>query len=162
TPDAATTEGAIAVNRETSADGQICVLLVGPSLAYVGGQAVQAQRLLARLRLDPSLQVEFLPVNPELPGALGSLQHIKYVTTIAYLFSLFRRVPGVTVVHAFSASYWSFLLAPVPAMLVGRMFGRKVILNYHSGEAEDHLARWPGTRLLARLAHRIVVPSAYL
>lgn len=142
------------------------VLLVGPSLAYLGGQAVQAQRLLDRLKRDPELTVAFLPVNPDLSGLLGRLQGIKYVrtvvTSIAYLISLVRTVPRVDVVHAYSASYWSFLLAPLPAMIIGRLWRRKVLLNYHSGEADDHLSRWTGTRLLLRLAHRIVVPNEYL
>jgi glycosyltransferase involved in cell wall biosynthesis len=65
-------------------------------------------------------------------------------------------------VHAFSASYWSFLLAPVPAMLMGRLFGKGVVLNYRSGEADDHLSRWRTAAPLMRLAHLIIVPSGYL
>lgn len=142
------------------------VLLVGPSLDYLGGQAVQAQRILARLRMDPDLSVEFLPVNPRLPGMLGRLQRVRYVrtvvTSLAYTASLLRAVRRFDVIHAYSASYWSFLLAPFPAILIGRLAGRGVILNYHSGEADDHLTRWRGTRQLLTLAHRIVVPNEYL
>jgi L-malate glycosyltransferase len=67
------------------------------------------------------------------------------------------------VVHVFSASYWSFLLAPVPAMLAARLFGKRVVLHYHSGEAADHLANW-GWRVhpWMHLADEIVVPSDYL
>lgn len=144
----------------------IRVLLVGPSLAYLGGQAIQAGRLLRRLSDDPALEPAFLPVNPQLPGIGAALQRVKYVrtvvTSIAYVFSLLRRVRHVDVVHAFSASYWSFLLAPVPAMLVARLFGRRVLLNYRSGEADDHLANWPGAVRLVHLAHEVVVPSGYL
>lgn len=48
-------------------------------------------------------------------------------------------------------------------MLAGRAFGKRVILNYHSGEADDHLSRhgWFAIPLM-RLAHQIVVPSGYL
>jgi phenylacetate-CoA ligase len=51
----------------------------------------------------------------------------------------------------------------MPAIVVGRLFGRRVVLNYHSGEAEDHLARW-GVLVhpWLRLAEEIVVPSAFL
>ena len=56
--------------------------------------------------------------------------------------SLLLRVPRYDVLHVFSASYLSFVLAPLPAMLAGRLYRRKVVLNYHSGEAEDHLRRW--------------------
>ena len=67
------------------------------------------------------------------------------------------------VVHVFSASYWSFLLAPVPAILAARGLGKRVILHYHSGEAEDHLARWSSlVHPWLRLADDIVVPSDYL
>ncbi len=145
----------------------IRVLLVGPSLAILGGQSVQLKRLLDKLEEAGEVLPGFLPVNPQLPGPLGALQRVKYVrtvvTSLAYLVGLLRTVPRYDVIHAFSASYWSFILAPLPAMLVGRLFGKKVVLNYHSGEAEDHLQRWRRTALPAmRLAHAIVVPSGYL
>ena len=142
------------------------VALVGPSLDILGGQAVILQRLRARLETVEDLDVRFIPVNPRLPGPLRLLQRIRYVrtvvTSVAYLLSLLWRLPRVDVVHAFSASYWSFLLAPVPAMLVGRLFGKRVLLNYRSGEADDHLTRWRTAVPLMRLAHVIVVPSGYL
>jgi glycosyltransferase involved in cell wall biosynthesis len=110
--------------------------------------------------------VDLLPVNPVLPGLLGRLQRIKYVrtvlTSIRYVASLLARLPSYDVIHVFSASYWSFLLAPLPAMLIGRLYGRKVVLNYHSGEADDHLSRWPSAVRAMKLAHEIVVPSQYL
>ena len=39
------------------------------------------------------------------------------------------------IAHVFSASYWSFLLAPLPAIVVARIYGKPVIINYRSGEA---------------------------
>jgi glycosyltransferase involved in cell wall biosynthesis len=72
-------------------------------------------------------------------------------------------LPRFDVVHVFSASYFSFLLAPAPAILIARLYGKPVLLNYHSGEAEDHLRRWRRTALpIIRLADRVVVPSDYL
>jgi len=142
------------------------VAIVGPSLDIVGGQSIVLDRLLSRFGAGAGVQVTFIPVNPRLPGGLRFLQRIKYVrtlaTSVAYVASLLVRVRKVDVVHAFSASYWSFLLAPVPAMLVGRMYGKGVILNYHSGEADDHFARWRSAGWFARIAHAIVVPSGYL
>jgi glycosyltransferase involved in cell wall biosynthesis len=143
------------------------VLIVAPSLSILGGQAVQARALLDGLATSPSLQVGFLAVNPALPGLLGVLQRIKYlrtvVTSIAYVLALLRQVPRYDVVHAFSASYWSFLLAPLPALLVARLLGSKAVLNYHSGEAADHLEHWPVSAwLIRRLPHKLVVPSGYL
>jgi hypothetical protein len=67
------------------------------------------------------------------------------------------------VVHVFSASYSSFLLAPLPAVLIAKLLGRRVVLNYHSGEAPDHLrrsvlARW----VMRRWVDVNVVPSTFL
>jgi glycosyltransferase involved in cell wall biosynthesis len=155
------------VAAQHSAQRKLRVLIVAPSLDILGGQAVQAQRLLQRLREDASLEVGFLPINPRLPGALRKLQAIKYVrtivTSVAYCMSLLARVPRYDVIHVFSASYFSFVLAPTPAILAGKLYGRKVLLNYHSGEAGDHLQRWRGTAIpTIRLADSVVVPSDYL
>jgi glycosyltransferase involved in cell wall biosynthesis len=143
------------------------VLIVGPSHDILGGQAVQAARLLNRLKDEPSLEVGFLPINPRLPGPLRNLQRLKYVrtivTSIAYVLSLLTRVHRYDVLHVFSASYFSFVLAPTPAILIGKLYRKRVLLNYHSGEAEDHLRRWHRTTIpTIRLADLVIVPSEYL
>ena len=151
-----------------AAPRRVRVLLVAPSLGILGGQAVVAARLLARLRReDPSLEVTFLPINPRLPGLLGKLQGIKYIRTIltsfCYVASLLWRVRACDCVHVFSASYASFVLAPTPAILIAKLYGKPVVLNYHSGEAEDHLRRWRRTAVpTIRLADAVAVPSQYL
>ena len=152
---------------ESASANRLRVLIVAPSLDILGGQAVQAAQLLARLREEPSLDVSFLPVNPRLPGLLRKLQAIKYVRTVVtsllYWGLLLARVRTYDVIHIFSASYLSFVLAPTPAILIARLYGKKIILNYRSGEAEDHLRRWHRTAIRTlRLADEIVVPSAYL
>ena len=141
------------------------VTLVAASLEIMGGQSVQAQALLGELRRE-GYTVSFLPVNPVFPVPFRWLRGLRYVRTllnqILYLPSLIA-LRRTDVVHVFSASYWSFLLAPVPALLAACLFGKRSVLHYHSGEAEDHLSRWG---LLVhpwlRLADEIVVPSRYL
>jgi L-malate glycosyltransferase len=143
------------------------VLLVAPSLRFLGGQAIQAKYLLEHLSEEPSLEILFLPHDPQLPGSLKVFQSIKYirtvVTTLIYCVTLLLRIPRCDVIHIFSASYFSFLLAPTPAILIAKLFGKRVILNYRSGEAEDHLRCWPRTAVpMIRLANDLVVPSQYL
>jgi glycosyltransferase involved in cell wall biosynthesis len=143
------------------------LLIVAPSIDILGGQAVQAARLLERLRQEPTLEAALLPINPRLPAPLRPLQAIKYVrtvvTSIAYITSLFARVWRYDVIHIFSASYFSFVLAPTPALLIGKLFGKKLLLNYHSGEAEDHLQRWRRSAIRTmHLADVLIVPSSYL
>jgi glycosyltransferase involved in cell wall biosynthesis len=85
------------------------------------------------------------------------------VTSIVYVLSLLLRVHKYDVIHVFSASYFSFVLAPTPAILIGKLYRRKVLLNYHSGEAEDHLQRWRKTAIpTIRLVDTVVVSSEYL
>jgi glycosyltransferase involved in cell wall biosynthesis len=150
--------------RDTQRPLRVCI--VAPSLAILGGQAIVAQRLIERLRMDPSLEISFVPHNPTLPGPLRYLQRIKYVRTIvtslAYV-ACSSPAADSDVVHVFSASYWSFLLAPTPAVLIARLYGKRVILSYRSGEALDHLRTWSRTALpILRMADSIVVPSGYL
>lgn len=143
------------------------LLIVAPSFDILGGQSVQAARLISRLSEEPALEVAFLPINPRLPGPFRKLQSIKYVrtvvTSIFYVATLLSRVRKYDVIHVFSASYFSFLLAPTPAILIGKLYGKRVLLNYHSGEAEDHLRRWRRTAIpTIRLVDSVVVPSVYL
>ena len=143
------------------------VLIVAASLDILGGQSVQAERLVRHLQSEPSVQVSFLPINPRLPGKLRKLQSIKYVrtvtTSILYIMNLLREVRKYDVIHIFSASYLSFLIAPTPAILISKLYGKKIALNYHSGEAEDHLQRWRRSTIpILNLTDAIVVPSDYL
>jgi glycosyltransferase involved in cell wall biosynthesis len=141
------------------------VALVAAGLDILGGQGVQGALLAEFLRRDGA-EVAMIPINPPFPRGLRWLRRLPYARTLLnqalYLPSLLR-LRRCEVAHVFSASYWSFLLAPLPAMLAARLFGRRTLLHYHSGEAPDHLARWG---LLVhpwlRLAHEIVVPSEYL
>jgi L-malate glycosyltransferase len=142
------------------------VLLVAPSLAILGGQAVQADLLLRNLRTE-GVSADLLPINPIPWGPLNYLTRIKYVRTlivsIFYVASLLFKVWRYDVIHIFSASYFSFILAPTPALLVATLYGKKKILNYRSGEAEDHFTRWGKSIFwIIRLADKIIVPSGYL
>ena len=141
------------------------VAIVGTSLDILGGQAVQARRLIEGLEAE-GVRVTFIPINPRFPRALSWVRRLPIARTLVnqvlYLPSLIR-LSSADVVHVFSGSYWSFLLAPVPAMIVGRCLNKQVVLNYHSGEADDHLSHWG--RLVhpwLQLADDLVVPSRYL
>jgi glycosyltransferase involved in cell wall biosynthesis len=141
------------------------VALVATSPDILGGHAVQALAL-ARGLADEGCDVRFVPINPRFPRALAWARGVPGLRTLLnqgiYLPSLVA-LREADLVHVFSASYWSFLLAPAPALLVARACGKPVVLHYHSGEAEDHLSHWgPLVHPWLRLADRIVVPSRYL
>ncbi|RPJ80576.1 MAG: glycosyltransferase family 1 protein, partial [Acidobacteria bacterium] len=81
---------------------------------------------------------------------------------LLYWPSLARQLARADVVHVFSASYFSFLLAPLPAVLVAHALGKPVVLNYRSGEAPDHLARSSLARRVIKSCELNVVPSQFL
>jgi glycosyltransferase involved in cell wall biosynthesis len=149
----------------TNDDGRPRVAVVAASLDILGGQGMVARDLLDGLRQEGH-RVRLVPINFAFPAGLRPLRCLPYVRTLLnqalYLPGLLR-LRSADIVHVFSTSCWSFLLAPAPAMLAARAFGKRVVLHYHSGEAEDHLSSWgKGVHPWLRLAHTIVVPSEYL
>ncbi|MEZ5286658.1 MAG: glycosyltransferase family 4 protein [Vicinamibacterales bacterium] len=142
------------------------VAIVAPTLEILGGHSVQAHALLEGWRDDPDVEAWLVPINPAPAGWLARARRVKYARTVvtqaAYWPLLWRELRRADVVHVFSASYASFLLSPLPALLVSAALGRPALLNYHSGEAPDHLRRSAvARRALARAPHR-AVPSRFL
>ena len=142
------------------------VAIVAPSMRILGGQAVQADRLLKAWEGDPDVRAWLVPINPNPPGALARALDVKYartvVTQLTYWPLLFRELRKADVVHVFSASYFSFLLAPLPAVLVAKLYGKPIVMNYRSGEAPDHLQRSAVARNVLRWVERNAVPSRFL
>jgi glycosyltransferase involved in cell wall biosynthesis len=149
-----------------SAKKRLKVAIVGPSLNYVGGQSVQADLLLRLWRDDPDVEVTFIAVDPPLLAGFGWAERVPGLRTILreplYFLDLWRGLEDVDVAHIFSASYWSFLLAPAPASLFAKLRGKKALVHYHSGEARDHLRRFRSAPFVLSRVDEIVVPSGYL
>lgn len=141
---------------------KIKVLLVAPSMKIVGGQSIQAKRLLDAFAESGEIEIEFLANNPQ-----TVFQRVKFLrtvfTSIKFWFSLFRKIPSFDIVHVFSAGTTSYIISTLPPLVVAKIFGVKTLLNYHTGVAETHLREW---RLTAaptmRLFDGIVVPSQFL
>jgi L-malate glycosyltransferase len=151
---------------EISPRAKLAVAMVAPSLSILGGQAVQARRLLDAWATDADIAAFLVPVNPDPPRWLRPLTRVKYVRTVIneliYLPMLLRELRRADIVHVFSASYWSFLLAPLPAVIIARLLGRPVLMNYRSGEAPDHLRHSAIARTTLRSVDQNVVPSRFL
>jgi glycosyltransferase involved in cell wall biosynthesis len=142
------------------------VAIVAPSMGILGGQAVQADRLLQAWRNDPDVRAWLVPINPVPAPPFDRGLRVKYlrtlVTQLTYWPLLVRELRRADIVHVFSASYFSFLLAPLPAVLVAKALGKPVVINYRSGEAPDHLRRSWIARTILRKVDRNAVPSPFL
>jgi glycosyltransferase involved in cell wall biosynthesis len=156
----------MAAASQTVSPGKLRVGIVAPSLRWVGGQAVQADLLVRGWQNDPAVEAQLIRIDPQLPRWISWVEHIPYLRTLVrqpfYWRALWRHLGEVEIAHIFSASYWSFLLAPAPAWFVARMRGKKTLVNYRSGEASKHLREWRTALPVLRRADRLVVPSGYL
>jgi len=137
------------------------IAVVAPGPAVAGGQSVQAAALAQALRADGHA-VDFLPTDP-VPALARRIPVVRTVVNQLLYLPRLARLARARTALIFSASYWSFVLAPLPALVAARLLGARAVLVYHSGEADDHLTRW---RLFLRpclaLADEIVVPSEFL
>jgi glycosyltransferase involved in cell wall biosynthesis len=140
----------------------IRVLLIAPSLDILGGQSVQATRLLACLGTEPELRMAFQPINPR----IGFLRNIKFLRTAAtfllYITQVMARARRADILHVFSASYYSYSLWTLPALFFAKLYRKKIILNYRDGQADDHLRNWPSALPTIRKMDRVVTPSGFL
>jgi glycosyltransferase involved in cell wall biosynthesis len=140
------------------------VILIAPPLSIVGGQSVQAARLLAEFARERGVEVSFLAAS--LPEPLGFLRRIPLLRTAVMMLCfhgrLLTRIWRADVLHVFTASYFSFLWVPAPSLALAKLTGRKSILNYRDGRGEGHLRDWKSTRTLLGMADAIVSPSEYL
>jgi len=141
---------------------KIKIALVAPSMRNVGGQSIQAKRLVDAFAGDEDLQIEFVPNNPE-----TAFQNTKFLRTIftslVFWLALFRKIPPADIVHVFSSGTTSYIISTLPPLFVAKLFGRKTILHYHTGEAETHLKNWKLTaKPTMKWFDEIVVPSQFL
>lgn len=127
---------------------------------------MQAELLMRNWKDDPEVEATFIAVDPSPPRGLGWVESVPGLRTLLreprYISGLWRRLKDVDLVHIFSASYSSFLLAPFPAWWVARRRGKKTLINYRSGECRDHLSNSSIARRVLKGTDRLVVPSGYL
>jgi glycosyltransferase involved in cell wall biosynthesis len=144
----------------------ISVLLIAPSAEIVGGQTVQAAHLMKVLSEMPGQKMTFFPINPKPPKPLLWVRKIPFVRTtlnaILYHSELLFTARKHDVLHIFTAGLHSYTLWTIPALLYGKLYGKKLIVHYHDGRAEEHLTKWRTAIPTLRWAHRIIAPSGFL
>jgi len=131
-----------------------------------GGMPVQAEALIAGLRSEG---FRAMPIRTNIgAGPLAvKLDRVRALRTFIrlplFLARLMLALPRIDVVHINTCSGLYFFIFATPSILLGRLFGRTVILHYHSGAGPGFVrATAPLTPWLFRRATSIVVPSRYL
>jgi glycosyltransferase involved in cell wall biosynthesis len=142
------------------------VLLVAPVPPPYGGMALQARQLDQLLRHD-GVDVDVLASNFSLPSPLRAVERVPGVRTclraVFIWFMLWPRIGRADVVHVMAASWLYFFVIVYPAVIVGRVRGKRVVLNYRGGEAREFFRRygWIAAPVF-RLAASITAPSEFL
>lgn len=141
---------------------KIKVALVAPSTRQIGGQSVQADSLRKAFAGDERIEFDFIANNPRAVGQ--SVKFLRTVTTsLKFSAALVRRIRRADVVHIFSSGTTGYIISTLPALAAAKLYGKKTVLHYHTGEAETHLKNWriTGAPTMKRF-DKIVVPSGFL
>jgi len=142
------------------------VLLVAPMPPPFGGMALQACLVERLLRQDGAC-VSVFAANFPFPKGLRFVQMIPGVRTLARALmigpALLNAARQSDTVHIFAASWLYFFAVVYPAVAVGRILRRKVVLNYRGGEAKEFF-RWWGwaAKPVFRWASTVTAPSQFL
>ena len=141
------------------------VLLIAPISPPYGGMALQAELLRRLLREDGS-KVELLGHNQAF-SRFKFLERIAGVRTglriLLFCGRCWRHAKNADVVHILAASWLHFFLVVCPAIVLARLRGKRIILNYRSGGADDFLRYWAWlARPFFHMAHFTATPSGFL
>jgi len=155
-----------APNASTAASSPISILLIAPPLYIVGGQSVQAEQLIKALSTVPGQKITFFPLGPRPPKPLLWVLKIPLLRTVfssaQYSAKLLFAAARADVLHIFTAGLSSYALWTIPALVFGKMYGKKLIIHYHDGQAEKHINTWKTALPTLKMADRIVTPSGFL
>jgi glycosyltransferase involved in cell wall biosynthesis len=140
------------------------IALIGPLPPPSGGMANQTLQLSQLLRQE-GLRVELVQVNaPYRPGWVGAIKGLRALfRLLPYLWCVWRAAGRAELLHVMANSGWSWHLFAAPAIWIGRLRGKAVVVNYRGGEAVAFLDRSLRTiKPTLRRADILIVPSAFL
>ena len=142
------------------------IILIAPEPPPFGGMANQA-RLLADCLEREGIRVHFVPTNRAPDIISRTLWLLPVFRTggkfLIYLVELMGFLKHCGTIHIMACSHVYFYLNVVPAVLIGRLFSKLVVVNYRGGEAESFFKGVAGYFLsIFRLVDSLIVPSGYL
>jgi len=140
------------------------ITLVAPLPPPFGGMANQAKQLL-RLLKEEGMTVHIVQVNaPYRPAVIAKIPMLRALfRLLPYLRKLWTGIGKTDVVHVFANSGWAWHLFAVPAIWIGWLRKKPVVINYRGGEAESFFRSSMGwIRPSMKKATTIVVPSGFL
>jgi glycosyltransferase involved in cell wall biosynthesis len=142
------------------------VLIVAPVPPPYGGMALQAL-LLQRMLLNDGVPAEVLGYNRPFTPRFQALERVPAVRTFLraarFCFQFWISAGKADVVHILASSWLYFFLIVCPAVLIGRIRRKRVVLNYRGGDADIFLGRFGWlVKPFFQLASTVTAPSEFL
>lgn len=140
------------------------ILLVGPLPPPAGGMANQTRQLSELLRSEGA-EVELVQTNAAFkPAWVGRVPMLRaFFRLLPYLWALWRAAGRNEVMHLMANSGWSWHLYAAPAIVLARLRGLPVMVNYRGGEAAGFLeSSGAVVALTLKRAQALLVPSGFL
>jgi glycosyltransferase involved in cell wall biosynthesis len=140
------------------------VTIVGPLAPPAGGMANQTKKL-AEFLISEGLSVEVIRTNADYkPAFIGKVPVLRAVfRLVAYIFTLLIRSKKTDIIHIMANSGWSWHLFSAPAIIIGRLYNKPVVLNYRGGYAQDFFNKsWRWVNSTLKYVQGIIVPSSFL
>ncbi|MEZ5525426.1 MAG: glycosyltransferase family 4 protein [Pseudomonadales bacterium] len=142
----------------------IKVAVIGPLPPPSGGMANQALQLVQLLE-RAGMEVNFVRVNaPYRPEWIADIKGLRALFRLApYLYQLWRQIRASDLVHVLANSGWSWHLFAAPAIWIGWLLRKPVVINYRGGEAETFFKRaWRWVAPTVNKSRLVIVPSGFL
>ena len=142
------------------------VLLIAPTPPPYGGMALQA-KLLAKMLEEDGIPVDLLGHTQPLPVPVQLVDRVPVLRTLlrAVIFyrRFWRKVRDAEVVHVLAASWLNFLLVVGPAVVMGRLRRKRIIVNYRGGDADGFLKYFGWlAKPVFQMADFVTAPSGFL
>jgi len=145
-------------------DKNFSLALVAPSPPPAGGMANQAQLLFDYL-IEDGKEVYFIRTNESYrPAWIAKVKIIRSLFRLnLYLYSIWQMAGKVKLFHVLSNSGWSWFLFSAPVLLIAKIKGVPVVINYRGGEADAFFKRsWKWIYPSLKTASDVIVPTAFL
>jgi L-malate glycosyltransferase len=152
--------------KTDSQGGRREVLLISPKVPPYGGMALQAQLMQDRMNGE-GISAAFLASNLPFPKPVSFFEQIRFVRPFLrcpfFCWQLWKMSKRAEVVHILACSWLYFFVIVCPAVLISRIRGKRIILNYRGGEADEFFRRSAILiRPFFRMADVVTAPSQFL
>jgi glycosyltransferase involved in cell wall biosynthesis len=139
------------------------VLLVGPKAPPYGGMSVQAGLLEEAMNRE-GVRAVLQTTHPPLPAFLEPIRGLRaFARSLIFCHQLWKRLADADVVHILGCSWVPFFFIVWPAIILCRLRGKRIVLNYHGGQADQFFRRYRRlVRPVLRMADTVTVPSGFL